>query len=1238
MLKTYHFFFQMTICFKKLLLTLSVFIPLLSFAQVVENCTNGIDDDGDGLIDCYDTDCTCTGQCDDFYYTTCNADCYYIPPCGQVSLGVQWTSPAETDTYSPLVAGDMDKDGIPEIVTYHCENKNIFIIDGKTGATKLTIVSPTDLPGGTAPAIADLDKDGFGEIVIIGNDRILRCYSHLGALKFASAIQVGYNQRYRFSVPNIADFDHDGWPEINVGNQVFSGQTGVLLASGDNTMSAGEHPFRKNNGFSFNMPVAIDVLPDSFCPDCQGLEIVAGNQVLSVNLVTGVVTVVVSAPAAYSDGFTSVADIDRDGDLDAIVQGQKNNWNYAYCWDIQTPTILREFRLLNNYIEGASRINVADLNGDGQLEVSFVCYPWLYALKNNFTQMWKSQTFDASSITCSSIFDFCGDGTADVVYRGQAKLQILEGATGQIKWEDNCTSATHIENPLILDVDADGQTEIVIECGAGGASGHVVCYEAVGAPGISSRPVWNQHGYFSTNINDDLSVPQYQQNHHIVGDSLKMNNFLNQFFNPSFPSPDGGISFVKATCIKDSIQITLEVCNTGDNILPAQMPVSVYRGNPLVQAAVWVGAAPIGLPVALGACNSITIKVPRDLVINDTIYIALNDDHSEPAPYNLSQFPITSLGECGFTNNFTKFFYAYKPETVFLGNDTLICDNATIALNASGNDLVSFVWQNGTTSPNFTVPDAGVFWVKSTDICGVEQTDTLVVGIDSSTVVVLGPDLSICKGETVTIAESGFDYYAWKPGPVYDCTNCSSVTAYRQNSGNIILEAGFINGCKSTDTLFLTVNDTFYVKIDTLVCKGDVVTKLNTVIIPGTSKLFPLSTIQGCDSTIYINVIAKDTFATAQSETICPEGSFIIFGQSQNKAGKYSKVFIAKNGCDSTHTVELIVQPLITFGITSDSSCLNEPTGSIRATVDGGKPPYLYKWSPILPNDADIDELPPGNYQLTITDANNCTETGNINVFGYPPIIAEITADSVRCFGENNGQINIKSPDNSLMYSLDGAPFVATNQYLGLIAKNYIVYTIDTYGCSDTTDLRVSQPGQLLLDLPRDTALYFGDSLQLNIFTTATNIVRYAWDNTDFLRDSNALTTYTQPHYSIRYTLTVTDVHGCTASDQMTIMIERIKQVFVPNVFAMNPSDDQNSRFSPGFGASVQRVKRFQVFDRWGDLMHSKENRMPDDVDLQWDGRLRSKTANSGVYIWLLEVELIDGTIEMYKGDVTLIR
>jgi hypothetical protein len=587
-----------------LLIACCFLIPIGLSAQAVENCTNGIDDDGDGLIDCYDQDCTCSGQCDDFYYTTCNADCFFIPPCGQISLGIQWTATVETHTYSPIVAGDMDADGIPEVITYRCEGTEMYILDGATGATKVSIISPTILPGGTCPAIADLDHDGFGEIVIVGDDLLLRCYEHDGTLKYASAIQVGYNPRYRYSVPNIADFDHDGWAEVNIGNQVFNGQTGALLAQGGASVSAGEHPARVIGGFSFNMPVAIDALPDSFCPDCAGLEIVAGNQVLSVNLVTGVVTPVVSAPANYSDGFTSVADIDGDGDLDAIVQGRRNGLNTVYAWEIETPTVIRQFQLLNNWFDGASRVNVADLNGDGNLEISFVSYPRLYALRNNFTIMWTNPTNDASSITCSSIFDFCGDGSADVVYRGQSYLQILNGATGQVSWQDDCPSLTHIENPLILDVDADGQTEIVIQCGYNGSAnaGTVVAYEAVGTPGIASRKVWNQHAYFNTNINDDLSVPTYQQNHHIVGDSLKLNTFLNQYFNPNFPSPDGRLVIEQSICLGDSLQVTARVCNVGDNLLPPQTPVSAYLGNPQNTAATWLGMAPIGSGVLPDSC------------------------------------------------------------------------------------------------------------------------------------------------------------------------------------------------------------------------------------------------------------------------------------------------------------------------------------------------------------------------------------------------------------------------------------------------------------------------------------------------------------------------------------------------------------------------------------------------------------------------------------------------------------
>jgi hypothetical protein len=78
----------------------------------------------------------------------------------------------------------------------------------------------------------------------VGSDRRLYCYEHTGTLKFVSTALVGTDIRYRYSVPNIADFDHNGLPEINLGNQVFNGQTGALLASGGNFFSDGEHPAR----------------------------------------------------------------------------------------------------------------------------------------------------------------------------------------------------------------------------------------------------------------------------------------------------------------------------------------------------------------------------------------------------------------------------------------------------------------------------------------------------------------------------------------------------------------------------------------------------------------------------------------------------------------------------------------------------------------------------------------------------------------------------------------------------------------------------------------------------------------------------------------------------------------------------------------------------------------------------------------------------------------------------------
>ncbi len=1271
-----------------------LFFFSISLSAQTENCTNGIDDDGDGLIDCYDQDCTCTGPCEDFYYTTCNADCYYAPPCDQISLGIQWTSTAQTGTYSTLMAGDMDKDGIPDIVTYRVEGTEIFIIDGKTGAIKVQINGPTVYPGGTAPAIADLDKDGFGELILVGQDRYLRCWNHDGTLNFTSAIQVGYDQRYQYSVPNIADFDHDGQAEINIGNQVFNGQNGALLAQGGVLVSAGEHPARKLNGFSFNSTVAIDALPDAFCPDCAGLEIVAGNQVLSVNLVTGVVTAVVTAPAAFSDGFTSIADFDRDGDLDAIVQGRKNGQNTIYCWEMETSTIMREYKLINNYFDGASRANVADLDGDGQLEISFVGHPRLYALDNNFSLMWQRTANDPSSITCSSVFDFCGDGSADVVYRGSSALQVLEGATGIVKWQDNCFSETHIENPLILDVDADGQTEIVVQCGTftGQAPypGTVVAYEAVGTPGIASRKVWNQHAYFNTNINDDLSVPRYQQNPHLVGDGLKLNGFLNQYFNPTFPSPDGVFTIQNVFCDKDSLELSLTVCNIGDNLLPANTPISAYQSNPQTTNAAWVGAIPLGYVVKPDSCYEFKIRVPR--IANDSVFLVLNDNHSTALPYSLSNdFPITSIGECRFTNNMVSFIYRYQPDMVNLGKDTAICDNGILALTAAGMDLVGWEWQNTTALSTFTAPGPGNYSVTVTDICGNTQTDAIVVTIDSATVVSLGADKFICEGEVTTLNESGFEYYNWTPANVLNCNNCPLVTATPAASGFVVLQAGFANGCVNRDSVYITVYDTFNYIVDTIVCYGRDVTwngvnigtdeqytfALNTIhgcdstvlvrvigttigtynitvdtavclgstlpylgfnLNPGDQKIYNLSAFTGCDSTVLVLVAPKDTFYTVDTLILCNGDTSTIFGNIQGQTGVFQKLFAAKNGCDSTHTVYLTVLDPIVLSLDATPACVNEPTGIISVSATGNAPPFNFQWDILGANTATVEDLPAGDYTVTVTDANDCTETAMGAVTSYPSIIFEALPDSVRCYGESNGAISIESPDETLTYSLDGGQYTQRLEYKNLGIGDYTIYVQDSYGCIDTAMLSVGQPPEFIVSLPPDATINLGDSFNLQVLTSGYGPFRYIWNDSIYLSCASCPEPIATPFVSFRYSLTIFDKNGCKAEDGIDITVQRIIGAFVPNVFSPNATNDINTTLSLDFGPSVSKIRLFQVYDRWGNMVHQVKDALSRDHSQYWDGRFQGRQVAPGVYPWIMELELVDGTTERYRGDVTILR
>jgi hypothetical protein len=104
------------------------------------------------------------------------------------------------------------------------------------------------------------------------------------------------------------------------------------------------------------------------------------------------------------------------------------------------------------------------------------------------------------------VFDFDGDGSAEVVYSDEHYLRIYKGSTGDVLWQTCNTTGTLREFPLVADVDNDGRADIVavsnnyssITCEATKQTGVRIYGDAKGQ-WVRTRRIWNQHAYHVTN-------------------------------------------------------------------------------------------------------------------------------------------------------------------------------------------------------------------------------------------------------------------------------------------------------------------------------------------------------------------------------------------------------------------------------------------------------------------------------------------------------------------------------------------------------------------------------------------------------------------------------------------------------------------------------------------------------------------------------------------------------------------
>ncbi|MCH8231746.1 MAG: hypothetical protein IIB82_03755, partial [Bacteroidetes bacterium] len=975
------------------------------FAPTIEkgcNCADGIDNDGDGKIDINDPDCA------GFYGLTFvgdDTDCSIMPPVNTDFFDIL-DNPAVSgqntvDTQSKMAIGDVDGDGIPDVVATSKWNQQIRVIattddqaDGSDAGDikasyKTTDPSPGDVfkVGGSTfffdleVLIADIDKDGTAELFATvyqrknSNKQIQKYFlarfdydSGIGDLVMVYGIDLGSE---RPGIPGIADFDGDGKAEIYLKNRIYAAESGVLLAD-----AGGDWNTEVNAA-----PVAVNIIPGS-----PNLELVSGSIIYNVpNMASRTpVTLTVANdmnalgldqyfPKVLNDVFeygitnfssTSVADFDDDGNLDVFLSGAiGSNFGHTavFYWNVSKGTVgsflpthpdtgsgASKVTYPNGWPWGTGRVNLGELDGDGILEANFIAGNQLYALEEGapgtLVQLWagpKTLNDFRSGVVATTVYDFNNDGNPELIYRDTQVLSIIDGATGlTTHWSTSCQSHTMTEGPIIADVNGDGATDICVPCFAGPGT------FKIDGP-LSSQALGEIRLFFS---NENAWLPSRkvwnQPGYFVVN--------INDDLTVPFPQLNQAMVFGNDPC---------------DNGLPGpQTPFNTYLNQvPGISAS--------GCPI-YPAPDIAFIGDDPTLQPGDPGYVDPSDPNYFPAVEVIPPVCGDLEIEVRFNiiNDGSRIISDVIPVTFWDGDPTIDPVPAPPATLLHTADLSLL---------NFDIGDTLIFSGITFNSSGKAFTLYIVLNDDGTSLPVLLDDASQIECKIAN------NIYAFPitPQPFVVQVN----TKDNNKCDDSFPDDGWLdalvfeNGVETTN--YAKYGFQWYFGRDTL----------NSIPSPeGTKKL--LDKLPGLAGV--------------------PEGAYTIVVTNLEK------------GCTSlpldTAIIRTIIPPVVSITVLSDQTICSPENGELEGAVVGGNAGFLFRWYDVsagLTFIADgitkIGGLGKGEYQLSVDRGDGCGEAFSdpITIQGpeFPDITTFELADVVDCADPESGKVSANAIFNAIV-------------------------------------------------------------------------------------------------------------------------------------------------------------------------------------------------------------------------------
>lgn len=365
-----------------------------------------------------------------------------------------------------------------------------------------------------------------------------------------------------------------------------------------------------------------------------------------------------------------------------------------------------------------------------------------------------------------------------------------------------------------------------------------------------------------------------------------------------------------------------------------------------------------------------------------------------------------------------------------------------------------------------------------------------------------------------------------------------------------------------------------------------------------------------------------------------------IFDPAVDPAGTYTYSVNACSGGPLTADVVVTINPAPNAGTDGAVTfCDDDPITDLFGNLTGG-PDAGGTWSPAMASGTgnfDPATDPAGTYTYTVT--NTCgSATANVVVTVNscaPPAAGFTISDTLICFGECIQFTDTSSfTPTSWHWDFGGAadPDTSILQYPSICPDTVGVFTITLTATNANGNTTATSNVTIVV---QPTLIAFPDTtinMNTDAFVSASGTPiggDYSWDGGD-LDCPTCQSNYTSPLVDTEYIVEYLTPEGCLARDTMLVFVLFEDVVDVPNGFSPNSDGMNDILLVKGEGIVSMN---FVIHNRYGQQVFKSDSQ-----DVGWDGYFKGKAENPGVFAWYLEYSLIDGSSNLKKGNVTLIK